>query len=71
MSITRKSNTKKDNTHPVDENTAKAKKLFLTHSCNVFYFTADGEAFTELTHAKNHAVSLKNKQITTINREEI
>ncbi|HZK07851.1 MAG TPA: hypothetical protein VFC92_06585 [Bacteroidales bacterium] len=48
-----------------------ARELFATHTCDAFYFTADGTAFSKLHHAELHAHSLKQTEIQTITRKEV
>jgi len=48
----------------------KADRLFATHSCSAFYFTADGTAFSQLQNARLHAANLKDDKIITIKKQE-
>ncbi len=54
----------------VDVNRKKADALFKTHTCDEFYFTSDGTAFTQKHNAAMHASSLANQDVITIKREE-
>lgn len=57
---------------PVAEKDAMAEKaaeLFALYpSYNLLHFTMDGTAFFELADATNHALSLADKNVRTINR---
>jgi hypothetical protein len=48
-----------------------AQNVFGTHLNDELFFTSDHSCFTELYQAEAHAVSLENKDITTVKREEI
>jgi hypothetical protein len=55
-----------------DKNTNRAIEIFGAHSSkNTLYFSSDGQAFFAEADCRNHAKTLKDKQTTSINREDV
>lgn len=48
-----------------------AGNVFASHTNDKLYFTSDKSCFTELYQAEAHSVSLEDKTIITVKREEI
>jgi hypothetical protein len=48
----------------------EAKKIFKKHPSDILYFTSDGFGFLQEQEATYHAATLKDKEITVINKKD-